>query len=256
MHRILPTLLLTAALVPAASATAAVRTEPVSPPGVRVHLEQGALTVSGAARPGPLRLTLTGEQTASVAIIELAPGHTAAELGDVAGLEDPAAVERIGRLVAGATVWPDRVYRTTITAHQRDYVAVDVSSEDGPRTTFRVAGAPVAAPLPRADARITMTDDGFDVPKVLPARGVLRVENAGRLAHHALALRIRAGLSTAEAVRLATHGGRPMAAGTPIDLVGVVSAGTTNRVQVRLRPGRYLLMSLTGDHTYATTRVR
>ena len=101
-----------------------------------------------------------------------------------------------------------------------------------------------------------MTDDGFDVPEVPPSRGVLRVDNAGRLAHHALALRIRAGLSTAEAIRLATRAARPMAAGTPIDLVGLVSAGTTNRVQVRLRPGRYLLLSFTGDHTYATTRVR
>ncbi len=253
MKRFIP--LLALALLPS-TAAASVRTEPVAAPGVGVHLAAGGLRVSGAARPGPVKLTLTGERTASVAIIELAPGHTAAELGDLAGTEDPAAVEKIGRFVAGATVAPGRTYRTTITAHARDYVAVDVSDEDGPRVTFTASGDASTAVAPKADARITITDTGFKAPSVLPADGVIRVDHAGRDAHQALALRIPADVSTAEAIRRVKRG-RVGQAGTRTDLVGLVSAGTTNRVQVHLRRGRYLIVSIGGgEPLIATTRVR
>jgi hypothetical protein len=210
--------------VAAALAASLVGTEPAGPPGVRVHAVDGTLYDTGNARPGPLRLTLTGSQTTSIAIVELDPGHTPAEITDLD------AAERIGRIVAGATVRPGHTYRTTIVAGQRDLIAV---AAGGAKTRLRINGTRVTVAPPRPDARIVITDDGFRVPRVLPARGVLRIDNAGERRHHVSAVRVRAGTRT--------------------ELVGPVSAGTTNRVRVRLRPGRYLLI---GDDAYATTRVR
>src|SRR3954471_23523375 len=84
------------------------------------------------------------------------------------------------------------------------------------------------------------------------ARGVVLVENARRAAGSVLALRIPRSLTTAESIRL-TLSGRIQSAGAPTDFVGVLSAGTSNRVRVHVRPGRYLLVSLTGDLVYGTT---
>jgi hypothetical protein len=214
---------MTSLLIAAAVAASLVGTEPAGPPGVRVHAVDGALYATGNARPGPLRIALTGSQPTSIALVELDPGHTPAKITDLD------AAERIGRIVAGATVRPGRRYVTTIVA-RRDLIAV---AANGAKTRLRINGYPVTAPPPRADARIVMTDGGLRVPRSLPSRGVVRIDNAGGRRQRVVALRLRTGTAT--------------------ELVGAVSAGTTNRVLVRLRPGRYRVI---GDGAPATTRVR
>jgi len=246
MKRILLGLLLAGALAPSTAVAAT--------PKVTAYFDGTSINVDGQARTGPLEVTLTGIRRTSLAVIELAPGHTVSELGDIAGLEDPQQVERIGRLVAGGTVEPGRPYITTITAHERNYAVVDVSGEDGSRVQFTASG-PGDGSYPAADARVVIRDRSLEVPARLPRHGVIRVDNAGSQTGNALALRINPKLTTKEAIRRAVKRNQPMTAGTPINLVGLVSAGTTNRAQVHLRPGRYLVLSLVGAHAYAVTKV-
>ena len=232
------------ALVPA-SAAAEVRTEPVSTPSLRISLAGDGPRLIGAARPGPVRLTFSGEKAAAVHVLELHPGYSAAEVG-----RDLTSMERAGRLVAGATVTPGRTYRTTIIAHARDYLVVDA---DGGRATFTVAGHATFAPVPRPDALVKVRDGGFSAPAVLPRRGVIRVDNLARQARDATLLRIPHEISTRRAITIVRRG---RSTGLPTPLVGLVSPGTTNRVQADLRPGRYLLVSLTRPVTYRPLRVR
>ncbi|HEX6021519.1 MAG TPA: hypothetical protein VFZ00_05950 [Solirubrobacter sp.] len=211
-------------LLAAGLAASLVGTEPVGPPGVRVHYVDEHLYDTGSTRPGPLRLTLTGSQTTSIAIVELDPGRTTAELTDL----DSA--DRVGRVVAGATVRAGRTYRTTIVA-RRDLIAL---AANGAKTRLRLNGTRVTVPPPRAAARIVVSDDDLRVPGRLPTHGVIRVDNAGTHPHRVVAVRLGTGAVT--------------------ELVGPVSAGTTNRVHVRLRPGRYRVIA-DGSAT-ARTRVR
>jgi hypothetical protein len=219
-----------AALPPLALANT--RSAPVGPPGVTVDYDGTALTTSGLAHPGPLKLTLTGSATTNVAIVELSSN----------------------RVLAAAAVHPGRTYTTTITARAGTYVARDLT--EGAKAAFTVSGEATSAALPHADARVNVTEQGIDAPKALPAIGVVRVDNQSHDDQHVRAIRVPRGRSTDEAAKLVRKG-RVGRAGKATELVGLVSPATSNRVQVRLTPGRYLLVSGLGrTPEIATTRVR
>jgi hypothetical protein len=219
-----------AALPPLALANT--HSAPVGPPGVTVDYDGTALTTSGVAHPGPLKLTMTGSATTTVAIVELSSN----------------------RVMAAAAVHPGRTYTTTITARAGTYVARDLT--EGAKAVFTVSGEPTSAALPHADARVAATEQGIKAPKVLPAIGVIRVENRSHDDAHVLAIRVPRNRTTDEAAKL-DRDGRVGRAGHATELVGLVSPATSNRVQVHLTPGRYLLVSgLGGTPQIATAKVR
>jgi hypothetical protein len=204
----------------------------VDPPGVTVNYDGSAIHVTGTARPGPLKLRLTGSVTANVAIIEQASN----------------------RAVAAAAVKPGRTYTTTITARAGTYVARELT--EGAKATFTAAGKATTAAMPHADARIVVSTQGIDAPAALPAAGVIRIDNQSHDDQHVLAIRVPRGHTTSEAAKLVRKG-RVGRAGKATELVGLVSPATSNRVQVRLTPGRYLLVSGLGRTPQITeTRVR
>jgi hypothetical protein len=207
-------------------AAAFVHTEPVTPPGLQVQLSGTQLQVTGSARPGPLRLTLSGDRTVNFSVLA----------GD--------------RRVAGAAVGLGRPYRTTIPADAREYVV----AADGLRTTFTPSGAPSEVPAPYADARVTITDDAIEVPAALPRSGVIRVDQRATHTRGALAFRLPRALATDEAIALVRKG-RVGRVGVRTDLVGPVSPGTTNRVRTTLLRGRYLVVSLARHPLIAATKV-
>jgi hypothetical protein len=129
-------------------------------------------------------------------------------------------------------------------ARAREHVVVDVTSEQGATSAFRVARRPNGFRLPAADASVVLREDALRLPAQLPGRGLLRIANEGRLPHALTAFRLKRGVSPAEAVRAARHGGHLDRIGAPTALAGLVSRGTVNRVAVTLPRGCYLRVSL------------
>ena len=229
----------TAALLVPATAHAA---QPA--PTLEVGVADNAITVDGVEqlRPGPVRLHLSGEaltETRTIAIAELRPGATARITEDRLDR-----LAKSARLVAGANVSPDRDYATTITVRARRYAIVDVTGEAGGEARFAASGKPSGARPPRSDAAIDIRDTGFELPSSLPADGVLRIANRGRLPHQVTAFRLRASISVAEARRLVIQGRSLERLGTSTVLNGLVAPGAVNRVETHLRRGRYLVVSL------------
>jgi len=215
-----------------------------SAPTVEVGVADGAITVAGAdhLRPGPVRLHLSGEalgEPRTVAVVELEPGENASSVQ-----HDLDRLARSGRLVAGANLSAEHDYATTITARAREHVIVDVTAPDGGEARFAVAGKTSGARLPKSDAAIGIGDKGFKLPPALPSDGVLRIANRGDLPHQLTAFRLPASTSVAEARRQVIRGGSFARLGTPTVLNGLVSPGAVNRVEARLRRGRYLVVSL------------
>jgi len=105
-------------------------------------------------------------------------------------------------------------------------------------------------------------DKGFYLPSELPADGVLRIADQGDLPHQVTAFRLPASTSYAEARRLLIHGRSLERLGTATMLSGLVSSDTVNRVEARLRRGRYLVASLyapltrTADRTSSAASLR
>ena len=193
-------------------------------------------------RPGPVRLHLSGEalsEPRTVAVVELRSGENAGAVP-----HDLDRLARSGRLVAGANLAAEHDYATTITARAREHVIVDVTAPDGGEARFAVAGKTSGARLPKSDAAIGIGDKGFNLPPALPSDGVLRIANQGELPHQLTAFRLPASTSVAEARRQVIRGGSFARLGTPTVLNGLVSPGAVNRVEARLRRGRYLVVSL------------
>ena len=231
-------------------------------PTVHVEVREASITVNGAdgLGRGPVRLRLSGETLSgsrTVAVVELEPGVTRAEVERFAnrdeahssGAEARAAVhvlddlERFGRLVAGGRVSPGEEHVTTITARAREHLVIGVGTESEPSASFRVGEQHNGTRLPRSELTIGLRDKGFYLPSLLPSDGVIRIANQGLLPHQATAYRLKATASYREAVRAATRGRFLERFGTPTVLTGLVSGGAVNRVEVDLRPGRYLVVS-------------
>jgi len=215
-----------------------------SAPTVEVDVADQAITIAGAQRlhPGAIRLHLSGDalsEPRTVAVVELERGVTARAARDE--LDD---LTKIGRLVAGANLSAGHDYATTFTARARRHLIVDVTAENGGEARFSVAGKPSGARLPESDAAIVIGDDGFDVPAALPADGVLRIANEGALPHQLTAFRLPASVSVEKARRIVRSGARLDRLGTATVLSGLVSPDAVNRVESRLRRGRYLVVSL------------
>ena len=126
---------------------------------------------------------------------------------------------------------------------------MDVTNHDGPIAVFHVRGVWSSAHDPHPDARISIRDDRFSaLPKTLPARGVIRIANRGERPRNTIAIRVRKGLPTAQAIKL-VRDGRPQRAGTAHRLIGLVSGRARNYVEAELPRGRYVVVSFDGALT-------
>jgi len=76
----------------------------------------------------------------------------------------------------------------------------------------------------------------------------VRFANRGEELHFALALRLKRGTSTSRVVRQLRQGRERIAGlGEATEGLGLVSGDTVNDVEVRFRPGRYVLVCFYGD---------
>ena len=218
------------------------------PPTIGIEVRQSGLTIRGAdAAPAGytrLRFKVIGTSEAySLAVIELKPGRTRADVDalQLVSLHDPSRVDPIGRIVSGATVRGGDAVVTRVLLRDRRYVVVDVGHEHQRSAGFRPgAGGPGLRPG-HHDAAITVGDDGFAGATTLPRLGLIRITNRGDDAHGVVAVRIRAGVRTADALQRYRAGEDPSRLGRRFDLLGPVFAGVVNHVESWLARGRYLL---------------
>lgn len=230
-----------------------------------VDVEVGARTIQVAGAEdlgrGPVRLSISGDTldgARTVAVVALKPGVTLddieeADLDDVTARPASATayasehlvskLERFGRLVAGGQVSAATGHTATIVAAPGDYAILDVTAENAGVAGFAVGDEHNGASIPKSDVTIGLRDKGLFLPSLLPADGIFRISNQGDRLHQATAYRLKRSASYREAVRAAYRGRFLGRFGTPTVLTGVISGHLATRVEVSLRPGRYLVVS-------------
>lgn len=223
-------------------------------PTIAITAGGGAAKIVGAeaVRSGPARLELSsgGRRERFLAIFEAKPGVTEDEFEGVAAQNGPpSSVESLGRIVAGGAAPPGKErYATTIPVRERDYYVVDLTGErPSVRGSFRPGAGSSTAVKPRPDSRINMRDLRFTGNDTLPRKGIVQIANRGEQVHHIVAFRLRKGYSSERAVRLARQGKEFPVSAPPQELVGAVSGGTVNSVEVNLKEGRWVLMCFMPD---------
>lgn len=218
-------------------------------PTVQVTVEDAAIELSGeeSLGSGPVRLRLSreGGEPRTVAVLELKEGKKASDIGPLGGLQDASRIERVGKLVAGATVRRGVSSAVSFEARARTYVVVDASDERQARAEFTPAATHSGATFGANDARVQLRDDEISIrpERYLPRRGVISIRNTGTRPHHALALRLKRGDTAADAIRKLKKGAEPVKVGTPYELTGLLSGGTRVDVETHLKRGRYVVAS-------------
>jgi hypothetical protein len=214
-------------------------------------------TLAGAdgLRPGPAEVTLRvkGRKAQNVVLARLRPGVEVADVQRYARRLNNVPVNLVS-LDASAFMGPGETLRTTINLFPGRYLAI---GEDGLNRglggfkVFDVAGVPFGGELPAADASILMYDYGFRIPKKIDGNGLLRIENIGRNEHFIIGIRLDKGADPADVKRklIAAEDFEPP--GEFVNIIGVVSPGTTNVIQARLKRGVYVLACFYSDRASA-----
>lgn len=223
--------------------------EPVPTLTIAVAKSKATITGVEAVRSGPVRILIqaVGGGERFVGILEAKPGVTRAQVSKAVKQPGPPSdVEKVARIVAAGGAFKGRPYATTIPVRARDYYVVDFSRSPAVRGVFR-PGSPAEQPAvaPQPDASISLRDFRITGDRVLPARGVVKIQNRGTQPHELLAFPLRKGASGKRALRyLRTDREKKLNAllAGPPNFLTLGSKKTTNRVEVRLKRGRYALV--------------
>jgi hypothetical protein len=227
-----------------------------APPTVTIAAAAKSATITGAEalKAGQTRLeikaTRAGER--GILIFKVKQGITQQQIRRaVPRIQDPNDTKRYGTFVASTFVPPGGTYATTVNLPAADYAVIDLTGRTAATRGFFTVGAEAstaAAPAPAAS--VGLDDYRFTGPSTLPRDGVLRVTNDGAKLHHALVFPLRPSVNTQALLRRLRRGGEPserMFAGPPQALVELVSPGTENAVEAKLRPGKNLLVCFIQD---------
>jgi hypothetical protein len=241
------------ATVAAGVAVAAIA--PTSPPPVTITVGGDTAQIEGADAllQGAVELTFasTGKPATALAFRLPAGGDLDAFGKKVAKLRDPSELMADGSFETFAVVPPKGSYTTTIDARTGRYAIVDLPRRGAPRVvgSFDVGEGTAGAVAPEPDATIRLREYGIGAPRTIPGKGVVRVQNTGKELHELVAARIGKGQTQNEALALLKAGKdrKVKFTGAPGPIVGLVSPGTTNDVQVSLPKGRYVLVCFYAD---------
>ena len=229
---------------------------PTSPPKVEIAVGSGAAEIEGADAllRGAIELTFantSGKPAVALAFRLPAGGDLDAFGKKVAKLRDPSALMKEGSYEAMGIVNPKGSYTTTIDAETGRYAIVELPDKAAPKVvgSFDVGPGTAGAKAPEPDATVTLREYGIGSPRTLPGKGVVRVRNTGRQLHELLAFRVGKGQTQNEALALLKAGKDKKVRfdGPPTPVVGIVSPGTTNDVELSMPKGRYVLVCFYGD---------
>lgn len=226
---------------------------------VTITARPGVATASGAEGlvAGPARVTFraAGRGQINGVLARLRPGATLEQVDAYVRRSDAVPVDLVS-LVTGGFVGPGQPFRTALNLVPGEYVAISEGQNQrglGTVARFSVGAGAAAGALPRADSRIQMFDYGFKVPTKIDGDGVLQIDNIGRNEHFIVGIRLNPGVSP-RAVRRALVAGQEPEGPPPgefVSIIGLVSPGTSNRIQASLRPGVYVIACFFADRASA-----
>jgi hypothetical protein len=247
----------------------AVAQQPVPTVAVTASPTTVSVQASGPVPAGPTRFEVTrqGNQDLSVYVILLNAGVSMEDFQASLRRDDRTRGEAtLGLVSIQASVSisasePRRAMTFTLKPGLT-YVVLSEADEEGGGsaararglTTFITSGDANGARAASPRATVRMVGLRFRGDRVLPRRGVVRVENGDGVPHFALAFPLRRGVTTKQFGRVLRSNserafGR-ISAGAPYSLQGVLSGGNTaNDQEVRFaRAGRYGLVCFFGEH--------
>lgn len=239
-----------------AAGVAVAQIVPTSPPEVTIAVGSGTAEIDGADQllAGAVRLVFTddgGKGATALAFRLPAGADVDAFAKKLSKLRDPSALMKDGSFEAMGIVAPKGSYTTTIDAETGRYVIAELPRRGAPKVvgSFDVGEGTAGAVAPEPDATIRLREYGIGAPRTIPGKGVLRVQNTGKELHELVAAKIGKGQSQNEALALLKAGKDKQVKleGAPGPVVGLVSPGTTNDVEVSLPKGRYVLVCFYAD---------
>jgi hypothetical protein len=227
-----------------------------APAAVEITASPKSATVKGAEalKAGPTKFLVkaTGKAELGLIVFKLKPGVTRDQIREATPkIENPSDADRYGSFVASTFVPGGRSYSTTVNLAPAEYAVIDFSKEKAAfRTTFTVGQEQSNAVAPTPVAKIEMDDYKFNGPSTLPRTGVVQVDNTGKKLHHTLVFPLanrKTGRRILANLRKGKEPSEKSFAGPPSALVEIVSPGTSNAVDAKLRRGTNLLVCFVSD---------
>jgi hypothetical protein len=213
-----------------------------------VTVTPGATLPAGAT---DVTMRNTGRRPAFMVLVRMNPGVTLDQLRAFANrtMDIP---EDLITIVTSQFVDPGGRFQTGVTLAAGNYLVLGNAPDGkglGPVAEVTVGPEVSSAAPARATARLTLFDYGFKGPAKISGRSTLQITNNGRNFHFVAGIRLKAGVSADGVIRSLTGRG-PALRGEPgqfLNLIGIVSPGTTNAVKLRLPPGRYVIACFFSD---------
>jgi hypothetical protein len=221
---------------------------------VQITLDQQNAQVEGLDGYGWATLTLNAPRDAYYTIVRLNPGTDTTAFANKVPRMSPTGLEAWGTTIAGGSAEKGLPYKTTVDLAPGLYEIVIFEGEGKKAQQYAAGGFKVRDVLaagpptePETMATIGLRDFRFTGAKTLPANGGLKIVNEGEQLHELVVAKVKGKM--ADAVKAAKAGtfNKIKMAGPPSQLVGIVSGGTTNVVEPKLAPGRYLMLCAYGD---------
>jgi hypothetical protein len=228
-------------------------TTEAGPQRLDVTARDFALKINGspALRPGPVTITArnSGKEAHGMVLVKLNDGVDEATLVDALS-NKPDRVSNLLTYVGGTSVLPTNgPWQVTTTFDAGNYAMLDVGSSrkgrlnftrPGEVQAFTVSGKAVSAPAQRPTAEVSMYDYGINIPKFIPARGQIKVENTGNDDHQLAVIPVK-DAREAKAILTAFKTGRAThTTYRPIEVLAPTSAATSSTVSYRLPKGAYI----------------
>jgi hypothetical protein len=229
-------------------------TSPTGPQRLDVTARDFALKINGspALRPGPVTITArnTGAQQHGMVLVKLNDGVDDATLVDALKAH-PDRVSNLLTYVGGTTRLPTGgTWSVTTSFDPGRYAMLDVGTSTQGRYNFTragevqgftVSGKQVTTPQARPSATVALYDYGIDMPKVIPQRGSIKVENTGDDDHQLAFVAVK-NAKQAAAVLRAFKTGKPTreAIAQPIEVLAPTSSATSSTVNYKLPKGAYI----------------
>ncbi|HYR07657.1 MAG TPA: hypothetical protein VEQ60_07805 [Longimicrobium sp.] len=202
-----------------------------------------------------VRLVNQGKEMHHVQLVRLDPGHTVAELLELAKSEGEP-IPAWARFVGGPNVHaPGAHSETTVELPAGEYALVCfIPSPDGvPHIAkgmvkpLTVTPASVEAQAPAADVRLTLTDYAFNIaPELTAGRHTLQVTNAAAQPHEFVLMRLAPG-KTAQDVLAWVQAMQGPPPATPMGGTSFLSAGESNLMTADFEAGEYALLCFVPD---------
>jgi hypothetical protein len=236
-----------------------------APPTVAVSIGPNGVTFPNGApqvNAGPTTFQITNRSRSGSrdpSVSELKPNVTPDQVQAVLpDLTENNVVDKLKPLLSiqgGVTVAGGATASVTVNLEAGKTYSIDNGDDNDPKiATFSVGQQSNTAIAPSPDATVTMRDFRFQAPSTLSRNGTLRVRNQGETLHIAIAFRVRRGVTSRAALRVARSGsesafGRAFT-GEPVTLQSLVSPGGSSISDVKFsRPGRYVMVCFLADGT-------